>query len=102
MPRLTKLAAIAAALISALALAPLSGAAVRGNADLAALQTALMSRQLYLGPVDGIAGPETSSAIRAFQRRRGLNRPAGSIDPHAGRSAPGHDSSSASACSGSG
>jgi peptidoglycan hydrolase-like protein with peptidoglycan-binding domain len=79
MPRLTKLAATAAALISALALAPLSGAAVRGKADLAALQTALMSRQLYLGPVDGIAGPDTSSAIRAFQRRRGLT-PTGRLD----------------------
>jgi murein DD-endopeptidase MepM/ murein hydrolase activator NlpD len=79
MPRLTSFAAITAVLISALSVASLSGAAVRGKADLAALQTALISRQLYVGPVDGIAGPDTFSAIRVFQRQRGLT-PTGRLD----------------------
>ena len=40
-----------------------------GSARTAALQEALRERGLYAGPLDGIAGPETSAAVRAVQRR---------------------------------
>jgi peptidoglycan hydrolase-like protein with peptidoglycan-binding domain len=36
------------------------------------LQSALRSLGYYSGPVDGIAGPKTSSAIRSYQRQNGL------------------------------
>jgi hypothetical protein len=35
-------------------------------------QEALKSRGLYQGPVDGVAGPRTKSAISQFQQRNGL------------------------------
>jgi lysozyme family protein len=38
----------------------------------AGLQTALRARGLYQGTIDGIAGPLTAQAVRAFQRQRGL------------------------------
>jgi len=41
-------------------------------ADVAALQVALRAHGLYVGAVDGIAGPGTAAAIRAFQARAGL------------------------------
>jgi len=40
--------------------------------DVAALQVALRAVGLYAGDVDGLAGPATDAAVRAFQRRRGL------------------------------
>jgi len=40
--------------------------------DVAALQVALLAVGLYDGDVDGISGPGTGAAVRAFQRRRGL------------------------------
>jgi len=42
------------------------------NPQLAGLQVALRAHGLYLGPIDGVAGPRTVAAIRAFQRRSGL------------------------------
>jgi murein DD-endopeptidase MepM/ murein hydrolase activator NlpD len=41
-------------------------------ADVAALQVALRAHGLYGGAVDGIAGPATAAAVRAFQARAGL------------------------------
>jgi murein DD-endopeptidase MepM/ murein hydrolase activator NlpD len=41
-------------------------------ADVAALQVALRADGLYAGAVDGIAGPATAGAVRAFQARTGL------------------------------
>ncbi len=41
-------------------------------ASVAALQTALVSFDLYDGYVDGIRGPLTRHGVTAFQRRRGL------------------------------
>jgi murein DD-endopeptidase MepM/ murein hydrolase activator NlpD len=57
-------------LVSALALA--SGAFAGGNPDIAALQVGLRGRGLYAGTVDGVLGPGTESAVRRFQKRKGL------------------------------
>ena len=56
--------------VSALALA--GGAIASGNPDIAALQVGLRGRGLYSGTVDGVLGPTTESALRRFQKRRGL------------------------------
>jgi hypothetical protein len=66
MRRLTLIIAATSAVIAA---AP-SDAAV--NPQIAGLQAALRARGLYRGAIDGVQGPRTKSAIRAFQRRRGL------------------------------
>jgi murein DD-endopeptidase MepM/ murein hydrolase activator NlpD len=63
--------AIAAALAAAVAFG-LPATASAGRANTAALQVALRSMHLYRGPVDGIAGPGTRTAVRRFQRRRRL------------------------------
>jgi soluble lytic murein transglycosylase-like protein len=42
------------------------------NPQLPGLQVALRAHGLYAGPIDGIAGPETALAIKAFQREAGL------------------------------
>jgi transglycosylase-like protein with SLT domain/putative peptidoglycan binding protein len=39
---------------------------------IAGVQVALRAHGLYRGPIDGILGPQTDRAVRAFQRRRGL------------------------------
>lgn len=65
---------IVAAMVAGPSLAEASPAGV------AALQSALDSKGLYRGHVDGIRGPLTRQAIRAFQRRRGLQ-----VDGIAGR-----------------
>jgi hypothetical protein len=57
-------------LVAALVLA--APAESRGSSDVAALQVALHNRGLYAGTIDGIAGPQTRGAVRAFQRRAGL------------------------------
>ncbi len=49
-----------------------SAAAAGSSADTAALQVALWARGVYAGPVDGVYGPDTSSAVEAFQARLGL------------------------------
>jgi soluble lytic murein transglycosylase-like protein len=64
--------AIAAALISVRPAAPSSSASV------AALQVALRSQGLYAGPVDGISGPLTKTAIVSLQRRKSI-RPTGRV-----------------------
>lgn len=54
----------------ALALAPQAAAAT--NAQIPGLQVALRTHGLYQGPIDGIAGPATALAVRAFQQKAGL------------------------------
>jgi murein DD-endopeptidase MepM/ murein hydrolase activator NlpD len=64
-----------AALVAAIALAlsaPVAQAAGRSN--VAALQVALRAHGLYGSTIDGVYGPGTRAAVRAFQRRRGLVR----------------------------
>lgn len=43
-----------------------------GDPAVAALQVALIRHGLYQGPVDGLSGQATKSAVLAFQRRRAL------------------------------
>ena len=47
--------------------------ALPGSASTAALQVALKANGLYSGDIDGVRGPGTASAVRTFQRRRGLS-----------------------------
>jgi murein DD-endopeptidase MepM/ murein hydrolase activator NlpD len=60
--------ALAAAFVLFLALAAPAAAAV-GKPNVAALQVALRSRGLYVGTIDGLAGPSTTTAVRRLQRR---------------------------------
>jgi murein DD-endopeptidase MepM/ murein hydrolase activator NlpD len=62
-------ASLAAALVFALA----GPAAAAGQSPVAALQVALTARGLYSGTIDGVAGPSTTAAVRAFQRRAHLS-----------------------------
>ena len=63
---------VRASLVAALFLA-FSGPAVgAGRSPVAALQVALSARGLYTGTIDGVAGPSTTAAVRAFQRRAHL------------------------------
>jgi peptidoglycan hydrolase-like protein with peptidoglycan-binding domain len=65
-----KLVALGAAcLVFVVLTAPAQGAV---NPQNAGLQVALRSWGVYFGPVDGIAGPATTRAVRTFQRRKGL------------------------------
>jgi murein DD-endopeptidase MepM/ murein hydrolase activator NlpD len=59
--------AVAVAIACAV-LAPVAAA----SSSTAALQVALRARGLYAGTVDGVRGPGTAAAIRAFQARAGL------------------------------
>jgi peptidoglycan hydrolase-like protein with peptidoglycan-binding domain len=43
-------------------------------------QQELKSKGLYNGPIDGVAGPETQSALAQFQRQNGLPQTA-MLDP---------------------
>jgi len=66
---------------TALALALLACASpARADAPVAALQVALRAHGAYAGPVDGIAGPATMSALRNFQKRN-LLLPDGVVGP---------------------
>jgi murein DD-endopeptidase MepM/ murein hydrolase activator NlpD len=58
------------ALLAALVLAGPTAAA--GSPGVAALQVALRSKGLYLGTIDGVRGPQTTAAVRRFQRRAPL------------------------------
>ena len=60
----------AATALAAALLAPAAQAA--GNPQIAGLQVALRAHGLYLSTIDGIAGPRTSAAVHAFQRKHGL------------------------------
>lgn len=42
------------------------------NASVLRVQTALRQRKYYAGSIDGLSGPETRAAIRAYQVDRGL------------------------------
>jgi len=55
--------------LATIAFAPSAGAA---NPQVAGVQIALRERGLYEGSVDGVQGPKTLRAIRAFQRRNDL------------------------------
>ena len=58
-----------------LAVVTLAGPAVANagvNPQIAGLQVALRAHGLYLAQIDGIAGPRTAAAVRAFQRKHGL------------------------------
>ncbi len=61
---------LVAALAAGLAAAASAGAST--NPQHAGLQVALRAQGLYLGPIDGIVGPRTVRAARAFQRLEGL------------------------------
>jgi Putative peptidoglycan binding domain/Transglycosylase SLT domain len=60
---------VSVALLATLVLVPAAHAV---NPRVAGLQVALRAFGLYVGPIDGIAGPQTTQATRAFQRRAGL------------------------------
>ena len=61
---------ILAAAVAALLLAgPAWG---QGSARIAALQTALSAKGIYLGTIDCLLGPSTKAAVKRFQRRVGL------------------------------
>jgi LysM repeat protein len=65
MRRFTALVVLTGALL-------LAGPAAAYNPQIAGLQVALRAHGLYKGPVDGIQGPGTRKAVRAFQRRAKL------------------------------
>src|SRR4051794_39511774 len=67
-----RVCAFGAALFAAAAFAPPASAARMGRPGIAALQVALRAKDLYDGDVDGWAGPGTTAAVRALQRRAGL------------------------------
>jgi peptidoglycan hydrolase-like protein with peptidoglycan-binding domain len=54
------------------ALAAPAAAHASGNPQIAGLQVALRAHGLYLAQIDGIAGPRTSAAVHAFQRKHHL------------------------------
>jgi murein DD-endopeptidase MepM/ murein hydrolase activator NlpD len=68
MRRLASAVLIVGAAALALAAAPASAA----SRDVAALQVALHSMGVFDGDVDGVLGPQTSAAVRRFQRRHAL------------------------------
>jgi murein DD-endopeptidase MepM/ murein hydrolase activator NlpD len=51
---------------------PPTGAHARGTPGTAALQVALRAHGAYQGPIDGVRGPGTLAALRAFQQRAGV------------------------------
>jgi peptidoglycan hydrolase-like protein with peptidoglycan-binding domain len=61
-----------ASLVAALLCAYAGSAAAAGRSPVAALQVGLRARGLYAGPIDGVDGPSTAAAVRAFQRRAHL------------------------------
>jgi murein DD-endopeptidase MepM/ murein hydrolase activator NlpD len=55
----------------ALAFPGIARAAV-GSSQVAALQVALSARGTYTGPIDGVAGVQTTTAVKRFQKHAGL------------------------------
>lgn len=69
--------------LAGLGLAATSGQASAATADrasVAALQIALRAHGVYRGPIDGVSGPLTTSALVSLQQRRGL-QPDGVVGP---------------------
>jgi peptidoglycan hydrolase-like protein with peptidoglycan-binding domain len=64
---------VRAALVAAVFFAFAGTAAGAGQSPVAAVQVALSTRGLYTGTIDGVAGPSTTAAVRAFQRRAHLS-----------------------------
>jgi hypothetical protein len=62
---------VACFVVLAALLLPASAHAIT-NPQIPGLQVALRAHGLYRGPIDGIAGPMTASAVRRFQRKAGL------------------------------
>lgn len=56
-------------LLLAAAVAAAPAKAGIGDPDVAALQVALASKGIYAGPVDGVLGPATETAVRRLQKR---------------------------------
>src|SRR5439155_10031545 len=67
-----KPAAVAAFILAGSLFGVVASAQASQRPAVAAIQVALKARKLYPGPVDGVRGPLTMHAIRAFQRRHGL------------------------------
>jgi peptidoglycan hydrolase-like protein with peptidoglycan-binding domain len=65
-PRLLPLVAVGSIALFA------ASSAAAANPQIAGLQVALRAHGMYHGAIDGVQGPGTKAAIRAFQRRRGL------------------------------
>jgi peptidoglycan hydrolase-like protein with peptidoglycan-binding domain len=59
-------------LVAAVAALAAAAPAAAQSPHVAGLQVALRAYGFYSGPVDGVRGPGTDSAIRAFQARKGL------------------------------
>ena len=64
-----------------------AGAAAAGRRGARPSQSALKSAGYYAGPVDGIAGMQTASAIRAFEQRNGMTQ-TGRATPRSARRDP--------------
>jgi len=61
------------AVIGVVALLALPGLAHAGvNPQIAGLPVAIRAHGLYLAQIDGVAGPRTTAAVHAFQRKHGL------------------------------
>src|SRR4051812_46116611 len=72
MPLITRWGVAALVALALSALLPAVAAARAPSANTAALQVALKAVHRYNGSIDGIAGPGTKRAVRAFQRRHHL------------------------------
>ncbi len=59
-------------ILAVAALAAPAAAHAAANPQIAGLQVALRAHGLYLAQIDGIAGPRTSAAVHAFQRKHHL------------------------------
>jgi peptidoglycan hydrolase-like protein with peptidoglycan-binding domain len=65
-----------AAMLAALTAAPLLA---RAGADIERVQTALKQNGHDPGPIDGVSGPRTTAALKAYQKAQGLE-PTGRLD----------------------
>jgi soluble lytic murein transglycosylase-like protein len=74
----------AVALLASLAVVAIGEDALAASPQTAALQVALRAHGFAPGPVDGVSGPLTRRALRAFQKKRGL-RCDGTLDPRTRR-----------------
>ncbi len=64
--------ALAILAVAAAVLGPASLAHALADPQVAGLQVALRSHGVYYGPIDGVVGPSTTAAVRAFQKQMGL------------------------------